>query len=178
MKKLFLLAAALLVSFGAANLHAQDVNKTMYSLRFGAGISNITDGSESIGPKFSCEVGGTLNYMFAKKLAVSPGIFYTIKGAKGTYDYEGYDIDWTFKQQYLAIPLLLRYYFTSCDIFAGPYLGIKLKGEQTAELNGRNVTDNDGSLEAVDLGLSIGFEFFVTHNISLDARYNYGLSEI
>lgn len=140
-----------------------------YGLKGGVGISNITDGKESIGPKLSLTFGGFAQFEFSKTFVFQPEVLLSFQGAESE-DNPPYKFNFT----YLNIPILIKYNMQTWDVFAGPYIGYKLSAE--AERSGLKV-DLD-KMKSLDYGLTIGADFMFGQNIGGDVRINYGIANI
>lgn len=64
-------------------------------------------------------------------------------------------------------------------IYAGPQLGFLLdaEGDYDTEM-GSGTQDMDDYINSVDFSLNFGLSFEVSDNMSLDIRYNRGLSKV
>lgn len=82
-----------------------------------------------------------------------------------------------FKLEYLTIPVLAKLYGTPrFSVYAGPQIGILLKGEQIES----NQEDRDLKelLKSTDFYAVFGSEYRFANGIFISGRYNFGLSNI
>lgn len=128
-----------------------------------------------------------------KKWNFETGLYYTNKGNYSRYISEtevsngsGVDYSYTFRTNYLEVPLLLHYNFVNnvkyktYFLFGPTYSGlIKARREQTAP----RIDDIDvkNALQRDDFGISIGIGqsfFFITRWCSFDLRYYHGIRNV
>jgi hypothetical protein len=115
-----------------------------------------------------------------KVVAVQTEVLYTMKGA--TFEYE--DVDETVQEKlhgdYLEIPLLLKLKLPTPGIqpfvFAGPYVGFKLKEKLT--YLGEEIPTEDAILKNNDYGAIFGGGLQLGRSLHLDVRYSMGLQKI
>ena len=149
---------------------------------------NITaEGKESIGFVAGAEAG----YQVSKSFAVTAGLLYSQQGAKrsGYLHGEGGSVD--DKSQlalsYLNIPILANVYlFKGFALKAGIQPGILLSAKNKIDVTAsgiaidsdahaeRDVKDNCNSFD-FSIPVGISYEFY---NVVIDARYNFGLTNI
>ncbi|MBC2838300.1 porin family protein [Robiginitalea sp. SC105] len=155
MKKLFVFSL-ILVAF---QLQAQDKNLT-FGIKAGANFSNLKlefDG-EGLSPDgaTSIFVGGFVDIGVAEKLNFQPEIQYSIEGAKNA------DVS------FINVPLMLKYYLVEgFNIQAGPQIGFLVDAEG----------GTDG-LKSTNFALNLGAAYELPAGFFVDARYNFGLSNI
>jgi len=89
-----------------------------------------------------------------------------------------------FRNQYLSLPILLKYKFGTNDSFfinGGPFLSFLLKSELTNNYDDTS-SDQTDNFKTFDYGLTFGFgkKFKLKNNneLSIEIRENLGLSEI
>jgi opacity protein-like surface antigen len=75
---------------------------------------------------------------------------------------------------------MFKYYAAErFSLEAGPQLGFLTSSKMKTEVIGQSVTQNVKSLfESIDFGLNIGAGYYFTKNVSLGARYNFGLANV
>ena len=155
MKNLILICLILAV-FQA---QAQD-SKLAFGIKGGANFSNLKidfDG-EGLSPDgaTSIYIGGFVDIGLAEKLHFQPELLYSIEGAK--------DADVSF----INVPLMLKYYIVEgFNIQAGPQIGFLVDAEG----------GTDG-LKSTNFVLNIGAAYELPAGFFVDARYNFGLSNI
>jgi hypothetical protein len=126
-------------------------------------------------------VGGIfLAFNFGKVITVQTEVLYTMKGA--AYDYV--DIDETVAVKlygdYLEIPLLLKLKIPTPGIqpfvFAGPYVGFKLR--EKATVMGEDMPIDEALFKGNDYGAIFGGGLQLGRSFHIDARYSMGLQKV
>jgi opacity protein-like surface antigen len=183
MKKIILSAIAVMTF---AFVNAQDVK---YGVKGGVNISNFsgdTDGTD-LKSRVGFNIGGFVEIKFSEKFALQPEILYSTQGTKfknvgaevGGSFYTG---DINFNLAYINIPVMFKYYGTKkFSIEAGPQIGFLTSAKSKTKLDGFNRTnqiDVKDIFESIDFGLNLGAGYDFTENISVGARYNFGLANI
>jgi hypothetical protein len=167
MKKL---AFVLLAGFSFATAHAQFA----FGIKGGANISNV-NGSDVSGTSsiVGFNAGAYLKLPVTRHLSIQPEVDYSAQGFKASES--GATV--TFKNDYVNVPVLLKYtHFTGVFIETGPQVGFLT----TAKASSQGVTiDDKPSYNSADFSwvLGVGVKIPATP-ISLDARYNFGISNI
>ncbi len=117
--------------------------------------------------------------------SIQPELLYSNKGAKLTYDLPnilGGDGEYRFNLHYVELPVMaVINVVKNFNIHAGPYVSY-LAGANITRLDDDNNVNDISDLKAdnfnrIDYGLAggLGFDF---QNLTVGARYNYGLREI
>ncbi|WP_190277644.1 porin family protein [Adhaeribacter rhizoryzae] len=122
-------------------------------------------------------------------LSVQPEVLYTNVGSKVTYggsdleDFLGIEPgEVRFNLNYVQVPVALAINIGPLNVHAGPYLAYlvsaNVKDLEKSELSGRDIKDLETEdFNRVDYGLMGGVGFDV-QNVTVGARYNYGLRKI
>lgn len=121
-----------------------------------------------------------LAFNLGKVVAIQTEVLYTMKGA--TFEYE--DLDETVQEKlhgdYLEIPLLLKLKIPTPGIqpfvFAGPYVGFKLKEKLT--YMGEEIPVEEQILKNNDYGAIFGGGLQLGRSLHVDVRYSMGLQKI
>ena len=184
MKKLILSAAAVLV-FGFTN--AQDMK---FGVKAGLNVASIS-GAEQAKSLIGVNGGVFAEFKIADKFAVQPELLFSMQGAKFSYSnsFGGYTVSATGKSalNYLNIPVMAKYFVTEqLSLQAGPQIGILLSATDTTDItsnipgatNESTSTDSKSAYNTTDFGLNFGAGYDITENITVDLRYNLGLSEL
>jgi len=151
--------------FNLANLYVDEVKDENFKAGFNAGVY--------------------AKLPVTRGLSIQPELLYSNKGAKLTYDLPnilGGDGEYRFNLHYVELPVMaVINVVKNFNIHAGPYVSY-LAGANVTRLDDDNDINDITELEAdnfnrIDYGLAggIGFDF---QNLTLGARYNYGLREI
>jgi len=169
MKKISLFA--LILSFGTM-VNAQEAS---FGLKAGLNVSTLSnsDGGER-GSRLGLHAGALAHIHLTHKLALQPEIVYSSQGAK----YTVLDGEHSLALNYINIPLQLQYMFNNgFRLQTGPQVGFlvgvndKLDGDETGIF-----TSDD--FKTVDFAWSAGLGYLTYSGIGVDARYNFGISNI
>src|SRR5690606_5276050 len=185
MKKLILSAMAV-CTFGLVS--AQDMN---FGVKAGANLSNLSGDVEDTKSLFGAHIGAFVEFKFTDNMAFQPELLYSMQGAKEEVSETimGFTANGesTYKLGYLNIPLMFKYYATEAlYIEAGPQVGFLMSAKEEWSYSSNVPGDENGSgeedikegMKSIDFGLNIGAGYYVTDNLSLGLRYNFGLSNI
>ena len=166
MKKL---ALVLLAGFSFASAHAQFA----FGIKGGANISNV-NGSDVSGTNslVGFNAGVYLKLPVTKHLSIQPEVVYSGQGFKETTS----GVTTTQHDNYINIPVLLKYHVAGVFIETGPQAGILA----SAKVSQQGVSvDDKASFNSADFSWVFGAGVKIPMTpISLDARYDLGLSNI
>lgn len=113
--------------------------------------------------------GGAFALFKLTKIGIQPELLFSQQGMKFK------DValnEQTLKTSYLSIPVMLKLYLVAgLNIQAGPQFGFLT----AAEVDGDDVKSN---LKSSDLSANIGLGWDLPFGLTVDARYNLGLSDI
>ena len=187
MKKL-LFVVILLVAFGSAS--AQEKTSNGANIKFGAkggiNFANLA-GDDADGAKMfvGFNAGFFIEIPVADKLVFQPEILYSAQGSKSEgplfVDGSVYNVEATFKFNYINIPLLFKYEIADkFSLEAGPYVGFLTSAKLKAKIQGvgSETIDAKDMLKSTDFGIAIGMNYEFTDVIFANARYQSGLTEI
>lgn len=166
MKKIFTMAALIAIGFGA---NAQQEVK--YGPKAGvnfATLSNV-DNSKMLTGFY---VGAVAEIKFNDKFSVQPELVYSAQGVKQ----EVLGSKNTVKVDYINIPILAKYYIVDgFSVEAGPQFGFLVKGEAKNDDGKEDIKKN---LNSFDFGIGAGVAYDLANGFFVNARYNFGLSDI
>lgn len=173
-------------------------------VKAGMNITNLKgDDVEDMDAKIGFTFGGFVTYQINESFSLQPELLFTMKGAKSEYsdyeeeeDYEYYEkYEDTYSLNYLEIPVLAKMAIPMSGnvqpcVFIGPSLGINLSAKYDEDYSYKEYEDGeliysesgseDGDIddnESIDFGLNFGAGVKY-NNITFDARYNLGLSDV
>jgi hypothetical protein len=170
MKKISLFLCALVFSFA---LRAQ--NGSM-GLKAGVNISNLSNSSGyDMGSKVGFHGGLLAHIHLVPSLALQPEVMYSSQGAKYTTS-DGNEH--TLSLNYVNIPLQLQYMFNNgFRIQTGPQVGFLAQvKDKVRETETGFFTSQD--FKTVDFSWSAGLGYLSYSGLGIDARYNFGISDI
>lgn len=169
MKKLVIVLALLLL---VSSVSAQ-------GLAFGVkgGINYVKFSGDDAGDaawKLGFGAGAVVAFDVMNMLAIQGEVLYSMKGSE---DYPA--IDGSTDLTYIEIPVLFKYNIPMAgmiapNLFVGPSVGILM----SAESDDVDIKDNTKTIDfGVVFGAGVDFDLG-TGKVTLDARYNYGLTSI
>ena len=168
MKKLALLILAG-VSFATANA------QFAFGIKAGANFSNV-NGNGLDGASTSTLTGfnGGVYFMLpvARHLAIQPELVYSGQGFKTDIN----DITATQHENYFNVPVLLKFHMAGLFLETGPQFGFLMSANEKVQSVSADDKGNFNSSEVAWV-FGVGFKFPTTH-LSIDARYNLGISNI
>jgi hypothetical protein len=142
-------------------------------------ISNVQNENLKMGEN----VGIFAKLPVARGISIQPELLYSNKGAKDTYNnfLQGQG-EYRYNLNYLELPLLLVFNLTrNFSLSGGGYAAYLLSANVKDENNNGTINGvtnlNANNFNRVDYGL-VGGASFDIGNITLGARYNYGLQTI
>jgi hypothetical protein len=162
MKFLIGMIAALLITGTASAQHSSSPRgKVNLGVKAGINMYKISSDDNTAYDQITGFHLGMIGHIHLdSQWAVQPELVYSSQGAKiGDTDQ---------KLDYINIPILLQYMFDNgFRLQAGPQLGFLVRA------------DNKSAMNSIDLGLGLGVSYVVpSTGFGVDARYNYGLSNI
>ena len=156
--------------------------ETRFGIKAGVNMATIEidDDSQSnevnTNNKTSFHAGLFVNIPLGDRLAFQPEVVYSGQGSKVSYSNDPLPgttkAEWDF--HYVNIPLMLQAKVTSGLFFeAGPQIGFLLKAEQDEP-----EVDLKEQMKKTDFGAGVGLGYLSRIGLGLNARYNFGFSNI
>lgn len=159
------------------------VSSAQLGVRGGINLSNFAiseDGAES-DSKLGLQFGLTYGYDISDDLQFRPGLIYTSKGNKVSFEIDNPlgpgSISFDAKKAlgYLEIPLDLKYSFGGEEsgpfVTAGPYIGILLTANAKSDGDSQDIKD---TINGFDLGFNFSVGYDVNTNIGVGLGYGLG----
>ena len=187
------LVAVLALSFGTlagSSAFAQEQQtsaenglRSKFGLKAGVNLANLyVDDVEDENFKVGFTGGLFAKLPVTRGFSIQPELLYSNKGAKATYDNIFAEGEYRFNLHYIELPVMaVINVVKNLNIHAGPYVSY-LAAANVTRLDDDNNVDNVRDLKAdnfnrIDYGLAggLGLDF---QNLTIGARYNYGLREI
>ncbi len=130
-------------------------------LKAGANISTFDDKEADNITAFH---GGAFALFKLTKFGIQPELLFSQQGSKVN--------DFDLKTSYVTIPVMLKLYLIGgLNLQAGPQFGFLTK----AELENQNYKD---AFKSSDLSANVGLGWDLPFGLTVDARYNIGLSDV
>lgn len=169
MKKISLFALVLVFGLTVFAQNAQ------LGLKAGLNVSNLSNSNgRDMGSKLGPNAGLLAHIPMGRSFAIQPEIMYSDQGAKYTISNGEHKL----RLQYINIPLQFQYLFNNgFRLQTGPQVGF-LAGvkDKVRDVETGIFTSED--FKTVDFSWSAGVGYLSTSGLGVDARYNFGLSNI
>ena len=174
MKKILLIASALLFSVGAYAQH--EVGSLTVQPKLGLNIANFRN-AENSDPRFGLAAGAEFEYQMTDMMSLAAGVLYSMQGA--TSD-ESFDL--TMKTDYINIPIVLNVYvYENLAVKLGLQPGFNVNSSYKASSGNHSesgsLADLGVDIKSFDLAIPVGLSYEY-NNIVFDARYNLGLLKL
>ncbi|WGF92090.1 porin family protein [Aequorivita marisscotiae] len=158
MKKLIVVALTLFIGTTA---FSQELD---LGIKAGANFANISDAS-SLSNKTGFQAGIFTGIKFTENVGIQADLLYSQQGA----EFDAGEFDLT----YVNVPVVLKYYLVKgLNIQAGPQFGFIVDDQI------KDVLGNIYEAEKSDVSGIVGAGYDFPFGIRVDARYNFGLSDV
>ena len=176
MKKL-LSAALFITSLGFAHSTLAQVQFAL-GVKGGPNFANL-DVSSSVGENYKNRTGfhgGAFALFKFTKVGVQPELIFSKQGSNVQFNSGDGEANF----DYINIPIILKLYTVAgINLQAGPQFGFLSGGEVKQTVSGiTTVADAKDFYKGSDFGLALGVGWDLPFGLTLDARYNLGLSKI
>lgn len=120
--------------------------------------------------------GGAFALFKLTKIGIQPEILFSQQGSR--VEFNGGDLEANYN--YINIPIILKLYLAAgLNLQAGPQVGFVSKAEVIETVNGvSTTTDVKDFVKGNDVSLALGAGWDLPFGLTLDARYNLGLSKV
>lgn len=171
MKKIILIICLFAGFTFAANAQLLNVD---YGAKVGLNLSDINDSDYKMKPGFHAGLFAELGF---GNFALQPEVLYSTQGAKGEESDD--DGNYTIKANfdYINIPVMAKYYVADgFNIQVGPQVGFLTNAKIVVDKESMDIKEDT---ENIDFGVNFGLGYKLPLvNLSVDARYNLGLTNI
>jgi hypothetical protein len=175
MKKLFVVA---LFAFSATTAFSQA--QFSIGVKAGPNFANI-DTKSSPGENYKNRTGfhgGAFALIKLSKIGIQPEILFSQQGTKVSFDQTDIEANYN----YFNIPVIVKLYtIAGINLQVGPQFGFVAGGEQkvTDRASGISTTDKAKDvLKGSDISAALGVGWDLPFGLSIDGRYNLGLSDV
>lgn len=145
-------------------------------VKAGPNFANL-DTKSSIGENYKSRTGfhgGGFVLVKLTKIGIQPEILFSQQGS--TVKFNSQDLKSNYS--YINVPVIVKLYTVAgINLQVGPQFGFITKAEQEDLLTGK-MENVKSKLKGSDLSLALGAGWDLPFGITLDARYNLGLSDI
>ncbi len=167
MKKIVIVFILALITTGAS---AQGVD---FGIKAGVNFANISDAKQGatnldFSGKTGVVVGAFVGAKLNDRFGVQADLLYSQQGAE--FDGGEFDLD------YVNVPIVAKiYFFKGLHFQAGPQFGV-IVNDEAKTLVGEVI--NDIAVNDFDVSGVVGLGYDVPLGLRLEARYNFGLSDV
>ncbi len=167
MNKTRILLIALFIAGASTSVFSQ----TQFSLGIKGGLNFATIDASQPGETYDNRTGyhfGAFGLLKFTRIGIQPELLFSQQGTKVKVD--GTDFESNFS--YVNIPIIVKLYTVGgLNLQAGPQFGFL----SSADWKGENVKD---FLKGSDVSLALGVGWDLPFGLTIDGRYNLGLSDI
>lgn len=173
--KSLLIALAIVCVYASASAQAE----VAIGLKGGPNFSNV-DTKSTAGENYNSRTGfhfGAFTLIKLTKIGVQPEILFSQQGTTVRVNSKDYNSNYT----YINIPVMLKIYLAAgLNLQLGPQFGFLTKAEREAPTVTGTTTTEDikDELKGSDLSAGFGAGWDLPFGLTIDARYNLGLSKI
>ena len=168
--------------FVTLSLYSFSQTRFAIGIKAGPNFANI-DTDESAGEIYESRTGwhaGAFLQIRGDKVGFQPEIIFSQQGSK--FKYSSTDPSLKSNFSYVNIPLIFKLYtIAGLNIQVGPQIGF-LTSAEAEDYNATNgqITEQDikDDLKKTDISLGIGLGWDLPFGLTIDGRYNWGLSDI
>jgi hypothetical protein len=121
--------------------------------------------------------GGVFALFKVSKIGIQPEILFSKQGS--TFQFDGNDYEANF--DYINVPIILKLYLAAgLNLQVGPQFAFTSTSEIVETVNGVNNTQDAKDLfdKKSDLAVALGAGWDLPFGLTIDARYNIGLSDV
>ncbi len=167
MKKL-LLVLAIVITGLSDSMYAQDVD---FGVKVGLNLANVVGDDEDRNSLLSFHIGGLAEITFSDKFSLQPELLYSRQG------FEAKEAEAKFKLDYLAIPIMAKYYLgEKFSVEIGPQASFLINDKVV--FDDSDIPDADTDASSFDLGLNLGIGLNLNSNLLAQIRYSYGITTV
>lgn len=145
-------------------------------IKAGPNFANINTDA-SLGENYKNRTGfhgGAFALIKLTKIGIQPELIFSQQGSTVEFNGTSYEQN----VDYMNIPVILKFYLVGgLNLQVGPQFGFVTKAEGENPLTGQ-IDDIKDELKGSDLSAGLGLGFDAPFGLTLDARYNLGLSEV
>lgn len=118
---------------------------------------------------------GVFSLIKIASFGIQPEIIFSKQGSEYVIDTENYEANF----DYINVPIMLKFYLPlGLNLQAGPQFGFLTAGELKTTATGINSDNAKDYYKDSDAALALGAGWDLPFGLTIDARYNIGLSEI
>lgn len=178
MRKLILSSALIIAGIFSANAQA-DSDLVQVGFKAGLNFSTVTgDGFDKPDLHTGFYAGFVAEVPITERFSVQPEVYYSAQGftiGNNEFGKADYELD------YIQIPVLAKIYLIKgLNVQAGPQLGFNIneKIDYDSDIGSGTIDTDDSGTQDIDVGITAGAEYKFDNGFFVQARYNYGFTEL
>ena len=179
MKKILVIASALLISTGAYAQH--EVGSLTVQPKVGLNIASFNGAEYDMDSRIGLAAGVEFEYQMSEMVSLAAGALYSMQGAKG----EEWGADMTTKLDYINIPIMVNVYvLEGLAVKLGVQPAFNIKDDYKVSYNIGSGISQTGSLTSLgvdvktfDFSIPVGLSYEI-NNFVIDARYFFGVTKL
>ena len=164
--------------FVLAGLSAYSQAQVAIGIKGGLNFANLdaSSATAAYNSRTGYHAGGFVLFKFSK-IGIQPEIIFSRQGSSYK-PLNGTSLDTRY--DYVNVPIILKLYTVAgINIQAGPQFGFLASASQEVSNNGLSSTvDIKNTLKSSDISVALGLGWDLPFGLTLDARYNLGLTKI
>jgi hypothetical protein len=169
--------------FAGMSLYSFSQTEFAAGIKAGPNFANINTDA-SAGENYDARTGfhvGAFVLIKGKKVGFQPEVIFSQQGSK--FKYSSSDPSLKANFSYVNIPLILKLYTVAgINLQVGPQIGLLTSAKREDFASGQSgpITETDikDDLKKTDIGLALGVGWDLPFGLTIDGRYNWGLSDI
>jgi Outer membrane protein beta-barrel domain len=175
MKKPILLMACIVCATVMVNAQAQFA----LGLKAGPNFANINT-EATAGENYKSRTGfhaGAFALFKFTQFGIQPEVLFSQQGSKVRVNTEDFDANYS----YINIPVMIKLYTVAgINLQAGPQFGFLASAKQEIidDLGNRRTEDVKDQFKGSDISLALGAGWDLPFGLTIDGRYNWGLTDI
>src|SRR3989337_3472262 len=163
--------------FAGASLYSVAQAEFSMGLKAGPNFANLNT-DESAGDNYKARTGfhlGAFALIKGEKVGFQPEVVFSQQGSK--FKVGGDDIKSNFS--YVNIPLIVKLYtIAGINLQVGPQIGFLTSAKEKRTIAGiSTTTDVKDEFKTPDFSLALGVGWDLPFGLSIDGRYNWGLTD-
>jgi hypothetical protein len=169
------LLIALLIA-GASHLASAQAQFAV-GIKGGLNFANL-DVSKSAGENYDSRTGyhaGAFALIKLGFIGIQPELIFSRQGSKYTFNSANYDLNY----DYINVPVMAKFYLPlGLNLQAGPQFGFLTKAQLKQTAGGSGSQDIKSYSKNADVAIGLGAGWDLPFGLTVDARYNLGVSKV
>ena len=171
---------SILMSIGLLALSVMTFGQAQFAFGLKGGLNlsklDINQGASNIDNRTGFH-GGAFALIKVTKIGIQPEVLFSKQGSNFTADTKNYEANF----DYINVPIMLKLYLAAgLNLQVGPQFGFLTTSELVTTAGSVKTTQDANSLfnKKSDVAVAFGAGWDLPFGLTLDARYNIGLSDV